>query len=309
MFREFSKALQPSTRKTGSAAGPHVVFTGPSESQRFCDPPMIRELLLELDRAQTRRRFLSQLGASFSGLALTAMLAQDALAEQRWQPPSGLPVFPPKAQRVIWLFMRGGMSHMESFDPKPALNKYGGKTIEETPYSEVLSPERLKNVRVVAVGDANGQQRNVIYPLQVGYQQYGQCGVEISDWFPHIGSCADDIAFIRSMWTTDNNHGAQVQFASGRHMLEPKEPTIGAWVTYGLASMTDEMPAFVNMGPRFFDIRDGHYLGPAYDAVNLRVDPRNPLAFAAPEIPVDHAEQAAEFALVNRLNGLAADQY
>lgn len=270
---------------------------------------MTCEFLLELDRAQTRRHFLSNLGASFSGLALTAMLAQDALSEQRWQPPSGLPVFPPKAKRVIWLFMRGGMSHMESFDPKPALNKYGGKTIEETPYSDVLSPERLKNVRVVAVGDANGQQRNVIYPLQVGYQQYGQCGVSISDWFPHIGSCADDIAFIRSMWTTDNNHGAQVQFASGRHMLEPKEPTIGAWVTYGLASMTDEMPAFVNMGPRFFDIRDGHYLGPAFDAVNLRVDPKKPLLFGAPEVPLDQGEQAAQFDLVDRLDRLAAEEY
>jgi hypothetical protein len=55
-----------------------------------------------------------------------------------------------------------------------------------------------------------------IYPLQVGYKKYGQCGIEISDWFPHIGSCADEIAFIRSMWTTDDNHGAQVQFHSGR---------------------------------------------------------------------------------------------
>ena len=89
------------------------------------------------------------------------------------------------------------------------------------------------------------------------------------------------------MWTTDDNHGAQVQFHSGRHMLDPHEPTLGAWVTYGLASMTDNLPTFVNMGPRFFDVRDGHYLGPAYDAVNLRVDPKNPLAFAAPEIPLD----------------------
>src|SRR5436190_12647527 len=113
MFREFSKALQLANGKTGPATCPRAVFTGTPESQRFCDPPMKRDWLLELDRAQTRRRFLSQLGASFSGLALTAMLAQDALAEQRWQTPSGLPVFAPKAKRVIWLFMRGGMSHME----------------------------------------------------------------------------------------------------------------------------------------------------------------------------------------------------
>ena len=72
------------------------------------------------------------------------------------------------------------------------------------------------------MNDANGQQRNKIYPLQVGYKKYGQSGIEVSDWFPHIGSKIDDIAVIRSMWTTDDNHGAQVQFHSGRHMLDPR---------------------------------------------------------------------------------------
>jgi hypothetical protein len=257
-----------------------------------------------------RRHFLGSLGTGLAGIALQAMLAREArAADAQWKPPTGQPFFPPKAKRVIWLFMRGGVSHMESFDPKPMLTKYAGKTIAETPYKEVQSPEKLKNVRVVVVNDANGKQRNVIYPLQVSSKRYGQCGVEISDWFPHIGSCADDITFIRSMWTTDDNHGAQVQFHSGRHMLDPHEPTLGAWVTYGLAAMTDDLPTFVNMGPRFFDVRDGHYLGPAYDAVNLRVDPKNPLAFAAPEIPLAKAEQAAEFTLVDRLNRLTAEQY
>jgi hypothetical protein len=198
---------------------------------------------------------------------------------------------------------------MESFDPKPALSQYAGKTIAETPYRDVQSPDRLKRVRVVVVNDANGQQRSTIYPLQTGFRQYGQCGAAISDWFPHIGSCADDIAIIRSMWTTDDNHGAQVQFHSGRHMLDPREPTIGAWINYGLASMSDNLPRFVNIGPRFFDVRDGHYLGPAYDAVNLRIDPANPLAFASPEIPAADSVQASHFQLVNELDQLAAAQY
>ena len=107
------------------------------------------------------------------------------------QPPDGKPHFAPKAKRVIWLFMRGGVSHIESFDPKTAHKRYADKSIRETPYKDVQDPEKLKKVRVVVVNDANGQQRNVIYPLQIGYQKYGQCGVEISDWFPHIGSCAD----------------------------------------------------------------------------------------------------------------------
>jgi hypothetical protein len=247
-----------------------------------------------------RRDILGGLG----GVAMASMLK----AEQGWQP-GGVPLIQPKAKRVIWLFMRGGVSHMESFDPKPMLTKYAGKSIPETPFKDVLSADKLKNVRVVVVNDANGQQRNVIYPLQTGFKKYGQCGVEISDWFPHIGSCADEIAFVRSMWTTDNNHGAQVQFASGRHMLEPRVPTLGAWVTYGLGSMTDNLPSFVNIGPRYFDTRDGHYLGPAYDAVNLKVDPKNPLLFAAPEFAISKPEQEMQFQLIRQLNALAAEDY
>ena len=81
--------------------------------------------------------------------------------------------------------------------------------------------------RQVAAGVDDKRLHNQLYPLQTGSKRYGQCGVEISDWFPHIGGCADDIAFIRGMWTTDNNHGAQVQFASGRHMLEPRTAAPG----------------------------------------------------------------------------------
>ncbi len=248
-----------------------------------------------------RRDILGGLGS----IAVASMLR----AEEGWQPPSGLPVLPQRAKRVIWLFMRGGVSHMESFDPKPALNRYAGKSIGETPFKDVQNPERLGKVRVVVVNDANGQQRNVIYPLQTGFKRYGQCGVEISDWFPHIGSCADEIAFLRGMWTTDDNHGAQVQFHSGRHMLEPRVPTLGAWVTYGLGSMTDNLPAFVNMGPRYFDLRDGHYLGPAYDAVNLKVDPKNPLTFASPEFAIGQPQQRAQFDLIHKLNTLSSEQY
>ncbi len=258
----------------------------------------------ELSQSLNRRSFLHQTGLGFGGLALNAILQKEAQGSE----PSGLSHRSAKAKSVIWLFMRGGVSHMESFDPKPALTKYAGKSIPETPYAGVLDPENFKDLRVVVVNDANGKQRNEIYPRQVGYKRYGQCGVEISDWFPHIGSCADNIAFVRSMWTTDNNHGAQVQFHSGRHMLDPRVPTIGAWVTYGLGTLNDNLPQFINMGPRFFDKRDGHYLGPAYDAVQLKVDPKNPLDFAQPQGKVSADEQRLGFDLVGRLNRIAATE-
>lgn len=256
-----------------------------------------------------RRAFLGKSGLGFGSLALSAMLQSEGFGEAGWVPPDGKPHFAPKAKSVIWLFMRGGVSHMESFDPKPALNKYAGKSIPDTPFADVQNPERLKKVRVVVVNDANGQQRNKLYPLQIGYKKYGQSGIEISDWFPHIGSRADDISFIRSMWTTDDNHGAQVQFHSGRHMLDPRVPTIGAWINYGLGTLNHNLPQFISMGPRFFDRSDGHYLGPAYDSVALKVDPKNPLDYAKPEGDLTRHEQELEFALIDRLNRLSTRRY
>ena len=255
------------------------------------------------------RREMLRMGGGLAGIALTSLFSEDSHAKPGSSEPSGLPHFPPRAKNVIWLFMRGGVSHMESFDPKPELTRYAGKSISETPYASVQDPERLKKVRVVVVNDANGQQRNKIYPLQIGFKPYGQSGIHVSDWFPHIGSRIDDIAVIRSMWTTDDNHGAQVQFHSGRHMLDPRVPTIGAWVNYGLGSLNDNLPQFINMGPRFFDRSDGHYLGPAYDSVALKVDVNNPLDFAKPEGDVTREEQRVSFDLVNRLNKIATRDY
>ena len=105
----------------------------------------------------------------------------------------------------------------------------------------------------------------------------------MSDWLPHIGSCIDDIAVVRSMYTTDDNHGAQTQFHSGRHMLDGEFPTLGAWVHYGLGSLNDNLPQFISMGNReYWNAKDGHYLGPAHDAIPIRVDPANPLDFGKP---------------------------
>jgi hypothetical protein len=257
----------------------------------------------------TRRNFLAH---SFTGLALAAMLHRDGYASPgaAWSPPDGKPHFPPKAKSVIWLFMNGGVSHLETFDPKPELDKFAGKSIGETPYKDVQNPEKLKLARVVVVNDANGQQRNKLFPTQVGFKKRGKAGIEISDWLPHLGECVDDIALIRSMYTTDDNHGAQTQFHTGRHMLDGEFPTLGAWVHYGLGSLNDNLPSFVSMGKReYWNLKDGHYLGPAHDAVPVRVDPANPLDYGKPEGPVTAAEQKIGFGLVDRLNKMKVAEY
>lgn len=244
-----------------------------------------------------------------SAVGLSALAMNGVSASEKHVKPDGKPHHTPKAKKVIWLFMRGGVSHMESFDPKPTITKYAGKSISETPYKNVLDPSHSRDIRVPIKGDGNGQNRLKLFPLQTGFKKYGQSGIEISDWFPNIGSCVDDISFIRSMWTTDNNHGAQVQFHSGRHMLDPRVPTIGAWINYGLSPLSDSLPQFINVGPRFFDKRDGHYLGPAYDATNLKIDPKNPLNYAKPHNGMKAIDQKQNLNFTNQLNRLAAQQY
>lgn len=258
----------------------------------------------------SRRAFLSNLGQGFTSLALGAMLHRDGWAQDpTWSPPSGQPHFTPKAKSVIWLFMNGGVSHMESFDPKPMLNKYAGKTISETPFADTQDPSKL-SIERITVPDANGNQRNKLYPLQVGYRKHGASGIEISDWFPHTARHADRLAVIRSMWTTDSNHGAQSEFHTGRNKLDGDFPTLGGWVHYGLGSLNENLPQFISLGTReYWNARDGHYLGPAHDAVPLRIDPKNPLDFSQPQRPFAPAAQQMGLELVRELNHLRQVEY
>src|SRR3954469_7977334 len=117
-----------------------------------------------------RRGFLADAGMGFVGLALGAMLHRDASADG-WAPPDGLPHFPPRAKRVIWLMMRGGVSHLESFDPKPELTKHAGKTIAESPHRGVLQSPNLRNAREQVADNVIDKAKARIYPLQVGFRK------------------------------------------------------------------------------------------------------------------------------------------
>lgn len=259
----------------------------------------------------SRRRFMSDMGLGLSGVALASLLDRDSRGESLsdWAPPTGQPHFPAKAKNVIWLFMNGGVSHMESFDPKPMLTKYAGKTIAETPFADAQDPSKLSLERLVAP-DGNGNQRNELYPLQIGFSPHGQCGIEVSDWFPHIASQVDQLAIVRSMYTTDSNHGAQTQFHSGRHRNDGEFPTLGAWVHYGLGSLNDNLPQFISIGTReYWNKRDGYYLGPSHDAVPLKIDPNHPLDFSQPEVEFPSEARVVGQELLQQLNGLRGVEY
>jgi hypothetical protein len=267
----------------------------------------------------SRRTFLADTGMGFTGLALGSLLAPASAqasagdGEAGWRLPDGKPHFKPRAKSVIWLFMTGGVSHVESFDPKAALNQYAGKSISDTPYKDTLNNPTIKDIREFVAG--NHKVQPVLYPLQVGYRKRGESGIEVSDWWPHVGECIDDLAVVRSLYTTDNDHGAQLQFHTGRHALEGPFPTIGSWVHYGLGSLNENLPQFVVMGSPLSDCCGGvnghgaHYLGPENAGVRMNADPNNPLPFASPGPGKFREEQSAEFSLLGRLNRLSGIEY
>lgn len=262
-----------------------------------------------------RREFLAKTGAGVTGMALTSLLYRDGQLAAAGAGMDGLH-HAPKAKSVIWIFLIGGLSHLESFDPKPALNKYANQTIDDTPFAdEVLNPDKINKILL----DPAKQKREVykkLMPLQTGYRAHGQSGLEFSDWFPHLGTCADDVTLARGMWTIDNNHGAQLTYHTGRKVTEGAFPTVGAWASYGLGSLNENFPEYVVLGTPSADCcgaaftHGAAYLGPEHAGVRLNVDAKKPMAFVQPADPkLTPKEQRENFGLLGELNWLAGEKY
>jgi hypothetical protein len=188
---------------------------------------------------RTRREFLWETGAGFGAAALTGLLSADGFFEQQAAAAGKTaflnpmapkkPHFAGKAKAVIFLFMYGGPSHVDTFDYKPKLYPLDGKTIE---------------VKTFGRGGHKNQGR-VVGP-KWKFKPYGKCGKYISDLFPNLGTCADDIAFIHSLYAESPIHGsAMLMMNSGR--ILSGHPCLGSWVTYGLGSVNENLPGFVVM--------------------------------------------------------------
>jgi hypothetical protein len=185
---------------------------------------------------RTRREFLRDACCGFGGLAFAAMLHAQGLrgAPAVTANPLApkLPPLPAKAKSVIFLFMAGGPSHVETFDPKPLLNELSGqprpKEFGEAKYQFIQSTAKLL-----------GTKRT--------FRKYGQSGIDVSDLFPRLGAtCADELAVIRSCYGNSVVHSAaQYELFSGR--IVPGAPSMGSWITYGLGSESDSLPSYVVM--------------------------------------------------------------
>src|SRR5437763_12795028 len=181
---------------------------------------------------RTRREFIRDGFCGFGGLALAAMLDQEPLRAGTVDP---LAPKPPhhaaKARAVIFLFMAGGPSHLETLDPKPLLNQLHGQPRPQE-FGEAKYQFVRKNAKLL------GTRR--------GFRKYGEGGVEVSDLFPHTAGCIDDIAVIRSCHGDMVVHSAaQYELFTGR--VVPGFPSMGSWLIYGLGSESDSLPAYVVM--------------------------------------------------------------
>jgi hypothetical protein len=188
-----------------------------------------------------RRDFLATSACGLGTAALASLLGQDGLlgaesfASGAEEGPlaSRRPHFAPKAERCIFIFLEGGPSQMDLFDPKPLLNKYDGQPL----------PDSL-------VGDAKfaflQKETARVMGTPRTFSKHGQCGMELSDLLPHIATCADDIALIRSMHTTQFNHlPGQLMLNCGVPLLG--RPSMGSWLTYGLGNLSQDLPSYVVM--------------------------------------------------------------
>jgi Protein of unknown function (DUF1501) len=185
-------------------------------------------------RAQPRRRFLQQCASGLGMIALRHLLAEDARADEGLADVNPLKPrpshFPAKAKNVIFLFMAGGPSHIDLFDPKPSLMKWDGQALPES---------MSKNLNLAFI-----KPTAKIWPSPRTFRHYGACGTEFSDLIPHVSSCADDICLIRSMYTEQiNHHPGQLMMNCGSQLVG--RPSMGAWVTYGLGSESQNLPGFV----------------------------------------------------------------
>jgi hypothetical protein len=213
----------------------------------------------------TRRGLLSRIGMGFGSMALGKLMHESGAqaAAAAVQDPFGVrtPHFAPKAKRVVHLFMNGGPSHVDTFDPKPMLTKFDGKIL----------PNTLKTERPTGAG----------FKSPFKFQKYGQCGLEVSELFANTAQHADDMCVIRSMHADVPNHEPSLGLLNcGDGRLN--RPSMGSWITYGLGSENQNLPGYIVMCPNGMPVRRSKnwqaaflpsvYQGTYVDSENLEVD-------------------------------------
>ena len=248
-----------------------------------------------IDWSTTRRDFFLRSGLGFGSLALGAMLGEFAHSENpQIDPIRPLAAREPhhlsRADSVIFLFMEGGPSHIDLFDPKPELTKHAGEALPPS-FGKVFTP--------MGVGG------NTLMASRRKFQQHGNSGLWVSDWYPKVSEVADDIALIRSCWADGVNHvGSVCQMNTGSILAG--RPSLGSWVTYGLGTECAVLPAFVVMadaaeplgGPRNWG---NAWLPATFQGTALRAS-GSPILHLQPPQSVTDDRQRAKLELITDLD-------
>ncbi|HEY7311426.1 MAG TPA: DUF1501 domain-containing protein [Gemmataceae bacterium] len=246
-----------------------------------------------------RRQMLCSLGNGFGALGLASVLAGEGLLASTARAAGSsnplapkAPHFPARAKRVIFLFMNGGPSQVDTFDPKPALAKYAGQSKEGT-------------TRQKAAGK--------LLPSPFKFQKYGQSGIEVSELYPHVAGCIDDICVIRSMHTNTPNHEPSLLMMNSGE-TQPTRPSMGSWLSYGLGSENQNLPGYVVLcpgkpvvGPQLWSnsFLPGIYQGTHIN--NSRVDPKSVIEHVANRhLPRD--SQRRQLDLLQQMNAAHLQQ-
>jgi hypothetical protein len=252
------------------------------------------------ERLRTRREFLARAGGGFGALAMAYLLGAEPLRAAESAAPSPLlakvPPLRATAKSVIFLFMEGGPSHIDLFDPKPALNKLAGKPLPAS-FGQVIT--------------AMGEAGSPLLASKRTWKQYGQGGLWISDWLPHIATVADEIAVIRSCVADGLNHSGGVCQMNTGSVLAGR-PSLGAWVTYGLGTENQNLPAFVVLadsnettinGPRNWG---AGFMPAIYQGTKFH-NGSVPVSNLATPKSVGDARQRAKLELLERMNDRYAE--
>src|SRR5581483_6616957 len=185
----------------------------------------------------TRREMVRRCGMGFAALGLAGLLDQPVAASVTDTAPLAPrgPHFPARAKRVIHIFANGGASHVDTFDPKPALAANAGKPLPMT-----LRTER---------------KTGAAFPSPCRFQKYGKSGIEVSELFPHVAQSVDDLCIIRSMHADVPNHEPSLMLMNCGEARQIR-PSMGSWVTYGLGSENQNLPGFIAMCPGGYPIQE-----------------------------------------------------
>lgn len=242
--------------------------------------------------AASRRRFLATAGGGLGMLALAALDAERAAAAAPRNPLAPRdPHFRPRAKRVVWLFMHGGPSHVDLFDPKPDLAKLAGKPLPES-FGEVMTRRKVA-------------KNPLLGPIKP-FRKHGESGLEISDFLPHIAGHADKLCVIRSMHGDSVNHPQSVyQMNTGSILMG--RPSVGSWVAYGLGTENQNMPAFLVMTDKGGGIKGGPpawgsgFLPATYQGTGMRAD-QPPILNLKPQQRISGPQQQATLDLIQKMN-------